>query len=156
MEIADPERALTLAYAPQATRPGLAVLWQLDERFAGVVRATREPQLGLIRLAWWRESLERLDSAPAPDEPLLQAVAAELVAGGLGGAALGNIADGWAALLGPLPLTDGALAIHAAERGGVLFRAAGGILGESASQLTAARPTKSPNSKRAYRGVSAV
>jgi phytoene synthase len=138
MEIADPERALTLAYAPQAARPGLSVLWQLDERFAGVVRTTREPQLGMIRLSWWREALERLDSEPAPDEPLLQAVAVELVARGVPGLKLGNIADGWAALLRPMPLDEGALATHAAERGGGLFRTAGMILGDGAPQLTAA------------------
>jgi phytoene synthase len=135
MDIADPERALTLAYAPAVARRGLATLWQLDERLAGIVRATREPRLGMIRLAWWREALERLDHHPPPDEPLLQAVAAELLSRGATGSALGGIADGWAALLGPLPLEQEALAAHAEERGGAAFRIAGTILGSPPTQL---------------------
>jgi phytoene synthase len=134
----DPERALTLAYAPAAVRPALAVLWQLDERLGAIVAATREEQLGAIRLTWWREALERLDAVPPPEEPLLKAVATELIGRGIGGAALGDIADGWAALLAALPLDTEALEAHAAQRGGALFRNAGALLGAEAPQLTAA------------------
>jgi phytoene synthase len=138
MRPADPERALALAYAPASARPALAVLWQLDERLAGIVATTREERLGAIRLAWWREALEKLDSAPPPDEPLLKSVAAELIARGVSGAALGGIADGWAGLLAPLPLDPGALETHATERGRALFRVAGGLLGDTQPQLDAA------------------
>ena len=45
-----------------------------------VLRTTREPMLGPIRLAWWRERLEELDeSGEAPAEPRLQAVVRELL-----------------------------------------------------------------------------
>ena len=37
--------------------------------------------VGQMRLAWWREALGRLDSAPAPAEPVLQALAARCTAG---------------------------------------------------------------------------
>ena len=43
-----------------------------------VVRTTREPMLGPIRLAWWRERLEELDAGAAPAEPRLQQVEREL------------------------------------------------------------------------------
>jgi len=135
MEPADPERALTLAYVPAEARQALAVLWQLDKRLGGIVATTREERLGAIRLAWWREALERLDSHPAPDEPLLRSVATELIPRGVAGSMLGGIADGWAALLAPLPLDAEALASHAAERGAVLFQIGGALCGDTPPQL---------------------
>lgn len=58
-----------------------------------------QPALGAIRLAWWREALERLDSAPPPAEPRLQAAATELLHRGVTGKALATLEDGYAALL---------------------------------------------------------
>ena len=58
-----------------------------------------QPALAAIKLAWWREALERLDTAPPPAEPRLQAVQAELQSCGIGGAELAGLEDGWAALL---------------------------------------------------------
>jgi len=138
MEITDPERALTIAYAPVDARDALALLWRLDERLANVVRATKEARLGQIRLAWWREALERLDTHPAPDEPLLQSIAAGLLPRGVQGAALGKIADGWVVLLRALPLAEAEIAEHGADRGGALFEAAGVVLGLPRAELAAA------------------
>ncbi|MDB5690723.1 MAG: hypothetical protein JWL91_2599 [Sphingomonas bacterium] len=138
MDINDPERALTIAYAPPDSRAALTLLWQLDERLASVVRATKEARLGQIRLAWWREALERLDTHPAPDEPLLREIAAGLLPRGVTGRALGRIADGWVVLLSPLPLAEAETAAHGADRGGTLFEAAGVILGASRAELAVA------------------
>jgi phytoene synthase len=102
------------------------------------VRATKEARLGQIRLAWWREAIERLDTHPAPDEPLLQAVAARLLPLAITGSTLGKIADGWAVLLAPMPLTEAELETHAADRGGILFDLAGKVLGEPRAELSAA------------------
>lgn len=127
MPVADPERALALAYAPADVRPALALLWRLDERLGQIVAATREARIGMIRLAWWREALERLDSAAAPEEPLLRETAETLLSRGLCGAAIGGIADGWAALLAS-PLDEAALIDHATERGARLFGLAGALM----------------------------
>jgi phytoene synthase len=64
-----------------------------------VVARSTDPNLGRIKLAWWREQLERLDSAPPPAEPRLQAVTAELLPRGISGAGLSEIEPGWATLL---------------------------------------------------------
>jgi 15-cis-phytoene synthase len=102
-------------------------LFALDARFAQIVRTTSESMIGLMRLAWWREALERLDGSTPPAEPLLRSIAAELLPLGITGAQLSEIEDGWAALLDGE--TDApAIARHAA-RGGHLFAAAAQVLG---------------------------
>jgi phytoene synthase len=127
--IADPERALVLAYAPAPLRPALAALWRLDERLGGVVAAAREPMIGTIRLAWWREALEALDREPAPPEPLLGEIAATLLPAGISGAELAEIEAGWAALLAGDPLDEAAIEDHGRLRGRPLFALAARLLG---------------------------
>ncbi|WP_114226405.1 MULTISPECIES: squalene/phytoene synthase family protein [Sphingomonas] len=90
------DRDLVRLHWPPALRPAFDALFAIDDALAEVVETAREPMLAAIKLAWWRESLEKLDSAPAPAEPRLQAVAAELLPRGVSGAELGRLADGWA------------------------------------------------------------
>ena len=68
-----------------------------------VLRTTSDPMLGQIRLAWWRERLEELDSGEAPAEPRLQAVQRELLPLGLRGSELARLERGWVALFDPFP-----------------------------------------------------
>ena len=137
MSLSDPERELAVAYAPHAARPALTVLFSLDERMGGIVATTTEPMIGLMRLAWWREALEKLDKAPAPAEPLLRDIAAHILPRNVLGATLGAIEDGWAALLDGEPDAP-AIARHGRERGRWLFGAAAAILGSDDDRLSAA------------------
>lgn len=93
------ERALALSYAPAARRPALFALFALDERLRAITLAARDPLIGLMRLTWWREALEALDTAPPPAEPLLQQVATEVLPGGVTGAALAELTAGWEMVL---------------------------------------------------------
>ncbi|TCQ00691.1 phytoene synthase [Sphingomonas sp. PP-F2F-A104-K0414] len=120
--------ALALSYAPTAMRPGLAALFALDDRLAAIVRSTREPMVGQMRLTWWYEALGRLDEAAAPQEPMLQAIAQVVQPHGVSGSSLAAMTDGWEMLLQE-ELTDTAIALFAKDRGGRLFAAAGTILG---------------------------
>lgn len=131
----EPERALILSYAPPGRRDALAALLALDNRLAAIVRAAREPVIGMIRLTWWFEALERLDAAPPPAEPVLRAVAAKVLPAGVTGAALGAMVDGWERLLGD-ELDAAALDGFATERGGRLFAAAATVLGGDAAEVT--------------------
>jgi phytoene synthase len=135
--ISDPERALAIAYAPRATRPALTALFALDERMGSIVATTTEPMIGLMRLAWWREALEKLDRDPAPAEPLLRDIATHILPHGVLGATLGAIEDGWATLLDE----EGdarTVARHGRERGGWLFVVAATILDAQDERLRAA------------------
>ena len=113
----DPLRALALSYAPEAARAGVVALLALDGALGNVVRTTSEPMVGRMRLAWWREALERLDTMPAPAEPVLQGLSDHVVGrNGITGDRLARMVLAWEWLLeSPLELT--ALRMHAALRG---------------------------------------
>jgi len=125
----DADRILALSYVPAARRAAVEALWQLDAAMGRVLAGGREPLLSQIKLAWWRDSLARLDQGPAPGEPLLQAVAEEVLPKGLSGAELGAIEEGWAILLSEAPLSADELAAYARARGGLLFRYSSRLLG---------------------------
>jgi phytoene synthase len=136
----DPDRRLALAYAPARTRAALEALWRLDVTLGAVLATGREPMVSRIRLAWWREALERLDDAPPPPEPMLQALTAHVLPGGVGGADLAAMEEGWGLLLADGPLDAGALQNYARLRGGLLFRHSAHLLGAAAEvELAGAR-----------------
>jgi 15-cis-phytoene synthase len=87
-------------------RPAISALFGIDAAMGEVVRTTREPMLGPIRLAWWRERLEELEASGAsPAEPRLQAVARELLPRGVEGRDLAGLEGGWLRLFDPFPWT---------------------------------------------------
>ncbi|HEX8644561.1 MAG TPA: squalene/phytoene synthase family protein [Allosphingosinicella sp.] len=126
----DPDRTLALAYVPAASRPAVEALWRLDAAFSSVLATGREPLISRIRLAWWREALEKLDRERAPAEPVLDAVARLVLPDGVTGGQLAEMEAGWAVLLSPEPLGQGDLSLYASARGGLLFRYAAHLLGE--------------------------
>lgn len=124
-DIVDPERRLALAYARKADRAALALLWALDERLGAIVARTHEEMLGTIRLAWWRDALAALAQGAPAGEPLLEGLAPLVRDGRFDAARLSMVAQGWQALLAPLPLDGDALDAFASLRGGGLFLLAG-------------------------------
>jgi phytoene synthase len=89
-----PQR-LALAYAPRRRRGETLGLFALDAHLANLVRQAREPLLGQLRLAWWRDRLgERPDARPVGDVllDLLRAWVGHEVA-------LIALVDGWEHLL---------------------------------------------------------
>ena len=125
----DPDRTLALAYVPAARRTAVESLWRLDAALASVLSTGREPLISQIRLAWWREALEKLDAERAPAEPVLRALADHVLPAGLSGAELSAMEAGWAVLLSPDPLGAADLDLYASARGGLLFRYTARLLG---------------------------
>ena len=121
---ADAERRLALAYAPARARGALAALFALDRELGDLVRTTREPMVGQMRLAWWRDALTGLGAGPAPAQPVLRALAGHLPAG-VGSAMIARIVEGWEVLLVTEVLDDTARDRFAHLRGGMLFELAG-------------------------------
>jgi phytoene synthase len=131
----DPDRLLALSYVPAKRRSAVGALWRLDAALGAALAGGREPMISRIKLAWWREALEKLDREPAPAEPVLQEVAEALLPAGLTGTELARMEEGWAVLAGAEPLTPAELAAYARSRGGLLFRYTAGLLGGEEGEL---------------------
>ena len=117
----DRERWLAALWAPAEARPALLALHAYDLEQQRVVADAREAMLAEIRLAWWREQLERLAGGnPAPAQPLLRALEADARPRGVDLVALSRIEEGFLPLLTEGPLD--ALGM-AKARGGPLFEA---------------------------------
>lgn len=130
--------SFALSAAPLEARLALHALWSLDEAFGTVLSTGREPMIGRIRLAWWREALERLDREPPPKEPVLEGVATHLLPAGIAGAELADMEEAWSAILTQEPITGAELNAYAAHRGGLMFRFAAQLLGSPDRQVETA------------------
>lgn len=124
------DRDLVRLYWPVELRPAFDALFDLEAALADVVRTSTQPALGAIRLAWWREALERLDTATPPAEPRLQAIASELLPLGVSGARLATIEDGFAAMFDEVPDTA-----RVGKGGAALFACAAALLGQDHPKL---------------------
>lgn len=118
------DRELALIHVPAKVREAFRALFAIDAAMADVVAKSSDPALGRIKLAWWRERLEALDSGPPPAEPRLQDAAHDILPTGIGGAELASLEAGWATLLDPE--VDPELI---ATRGSTLFELGGRLLG---------------------------
>ena len=123
---------------PARNRAALDALFAIDGAMGDVVRTTKEPMLGPILLAWWRERLEELDSGlPSPAEPRLQAVERELIPRGVSGKDCAALEGGWLRLFDPFPWT-----IETSEaiwfRGNLLFGLGARLLGLGAERIQSA------------------
>jgi len=115
-------------------------LWNLDLALADVVSTSSVPELGAIRLAWWRERLEDLDKGiPPPAEPRLLAVTNILLPMGVSARELSKLEDCWLPLLEPFPWSN-AVCTSLRMRGAILFGIGARLLGHDSSdaELTGA------------------
>src|SRR5689334_11832757 len=106
---------LALTYVPLRDRGALAALFAIDRAMGDVVRSTKEPMLGPIRLAWWRELIPR----------------------GVTGRELATLESGWLRLFDPFPWT-----VQTSEaiwfRGNLLFGLAARIVGRAEERIQGA------------------
>ena len=135
---------LALTYVPVRDRGALAALFAIDRAMADVVRSTKEPMLGPIRLAWWRERLEELDQGGvSPAEPRLRHVERELIPRGVTGRELAALESGWLRLFDPFPWT-----VQTSE--GIWFR--GNLLFGLAARVVGRARAERRNSRRGFGG----
>jgi len=68
----DEDRWLASRFAPAQVRARLVAIYAVNYEIARVAESVREPGLGQIRLAWWREALEEIaQGAPPRSQPAL-------------------------------------------------------------------------------------
>ncbi|ALH80720.1 hypothetical protein [Sphingopyxis macrogoltabida] len=119
-DIRDPR---VMVAVPRERRPAIAALWALAERLTKLLHDAREPLIGQIKLAWWRDMAALLASDPAAlpkGEPLL----AELQATWSGEEGLDTLVDAAEAML--LAEDEAARNVAAAAFGEALFALSGG------------------------------
>lgn len=119
-DIRDPR---VMVAVPRDRRAAVTALWALAERLTRLLRDAREPLIGQIKLAWWRDMMALLASDPAAlpkGEPLL----AELQATWAGQGGLGTLVDAAEPML--LAEEDSARRDAAMAFGEALFALSGG------------------------------
>jgi NADH dehydrogenase [ubiquinone] 1 alpha subcomplex assembly factor 6 len=71
----DRDRYLTVLFAPAARRAALFALYAFNLEVARAREAVRTPEMGLIRLQWWRDALDELAAGRCRQHPVLEAFA---------------------------------------------------------------------------------
>ena len=126
LELAPPAR-LAIAYAPSNIRSAFALLLQIDNRFAEILRNAREPMIAQIKMAWWREAFASAADARPKGEPLLQAL--NEAGDRIPLSALEALASAWEALLGSERFNQEVIDVHAELRAEGIFLTYAGWMG---------------------------
>jgi phytoene synthase len=147
---ASPESALSapellaIAYAPRLIREEFRWLLAFDRRLRDVLARAREPMIAQLRLAWWRDALQKPVHERPQGEPLLAQLTSHRAALATLAAAM---VDGYEAMIdgtGPGKMLP-------------LFVAYHGLVGGTAEELDAIEKLAGgaePKSPRKYRPLS--
>lgn len=72
LKVQDQDRYLATLFAPADRREALFALYAFDHEIAKVRRLVREPMAGLIRLQWWRDTLDGIENGDVPVHPVVR------------------------------------------------------------------------------------
>ena len=72
----DYDRYLCAQFAPPRARPGLLAVTGFACEVAKIPARVKEPTMGRLRVAWWRDALDRLEVGDPPRHPAVAALAA--------------------------------------------------------------------------------
>jgi phytoene synthase len=70
----DLDRYVSALFAPRAAREHLFALYAFNTELAHIGEQVSEPQLGEIRLQWWRDALDRASSGETTGQPVADAL----------------------------------------------------------------------------------
>jgi phytoene synthase len=120
--------------ADEAARADVIALYAFNDELARIPGAARQPILGEIRLAWWRESLDEIWEGKTPRvHPVLQALAEAIARRPPPREVLEAMIDARSRDLDPTPLADEAELLAYVDRtAGALMLAAARMLDASA------------------------
>ena len=150
------ERDLILTYARAQLIELRKALLALDDALARLLRTTREPALGQMRLAWWRGRWRSWTMRRPSRKPVLKALETEVLPHGVTGVSLVPIVHGWEVLIGRGPHAD-AMRRFGEGRGAIVHRGRGPArqqarsTGRGRAGMGARRPGRQSSSGRGKR-----
>ena len=126
----DPDRYAATLFAPSAARDSLFALYALNVELARIPRLVTEPQLGHIRLQWWRDNLDQAGRGESTGHPVADALGAALIDCGIAVEALSPLLDAHALGLESCAMADWqGLETYLRNSAGTLFQVAAVMLG---------------------------
>jgi len=135
----DPDRALATLFAPRESRPDLFALYAFNVELARIAEQVSEPELGAIRLQWWREAADRAAKGEATGHPVADAFGATLRRRGLSRRRIEALIDARGFDIAEKIMPDwNALESYLRDTAGVLFALSAACLGPSGPRLEAA------------------
>jgi phytoene synthase len=129
----DPDRALAALFAPQPARDALLAVYAFNIELAHIGSRVSEPQLGEIRLQWWRDAIS--GAGDSGGHPVAEALARVRTAFDLPESCLHAMIDARSFDIArdPMPTMD-ALAAYLRTTTGNVFALAGQICAPQAAQ----------------------
>lgn len=79
----DKDRFLATLFAPEAAQPHLFALYAFNLEVARIRHLVSEAHIGLIRLQWWRDTLDAMYDGGTAGHPVAEALASAIAARGL-------------------------------------------------------------------------
>jgi phytoene synthase len=126
----DPDRTLAALFAPREARDDLFALYAFNVELARVPERVSEPDLGAIRLQWWREAIERAGTRGATGHPVADAFGDAMRRRALSSERIAALIDAREFDVATRIMPDwSALEAYLRDTAGALFMLAGEILG---------------------------
>jgi phytoene synthase len=126
----DPDRYLSALFAPADARGGLFALYAFNAELARIAEQVTEPELGEIRLQWWRDALEHAAAGISTGHPVVDALGQIMLERGVSREDLSRLIDARQFDVSVKLMPDSAtLDTYLAETAGVLFQLGAEIAG---------------------------
>lgn len=125
IELVPPVR-LAIAYAPARYRAAFKLILEIDHKMAEIMAKAREPLVGQIKMAWWREGFTSSQAQRPKGEPLFEALAQQ--GDDIPPSALEALVAAWEILLGQDEWTQSLLTQHADLRAQAVFGTYGDLI----------------------------
>ena len=137
----DRDRYFCALLAPASARPALMALAAFNGELVYIVQTSSDPQLGEIRLQWWRDTLDRIAAGEAVGSPVADALAQALPAHADLIQLLKGVVDGRSfEVAGGMLGDEQAFEAYLQKTHGILFRASSELIGNAEpTTLKAAR-----------------
>ena len=126
----DPDRALSALFAPRDERADLFALYAFNVELARVAEQVSEPELGAIKLQWWREAIDKAASGETTGHPVADAFGDVVRRRALAPERIAALIDARAFDVAPRIMPDlASLEAYLRDTAGALFVLSASILG---------------------------